>query len=500
MGSRINLEGNAEKLLFFGCFLVYLSLGCAITPPLPADAFSINEFDFYWGADSNRAFSDATSILSGNGHYRIKVHPLFLILVQPLTLVLQGITGSATLSVVILQSGAAAGMVACFHAILRKFEVWVPTRLVFSLIFAMSFSNIAFAAIPETFIFAGLGLIGFWCYLTCIADKRSNLSRVEMICLAFFGIISFGITITNFVAYLIGLSYLYVVRRRYIRFRGIVLVVAMAVFGIVVLVFWQSFVWSGTAPFWDSFLNAASGQETYEETRYMNFSFSIPKTIIWAKQGFLYPLISPEMAFVEGKGIRFGSFGFVQYIGMAAMAILAVWALVLLLRHRKENRLKKITVAFLCLAYICNLALHYVYGYGEVFIYSPHFLFLPLVALVLCLSFKQDGSTFRIQRSWIVMLALAVLLLIAQVISNLAAAIAIVEMTAHYSGVVPSLKKTPYLVLLTIFVVLLAALLHRKVCSGLNEAVKQGVGYELRYLVVYGMIIMIVSGYIAGVY
>lgn len=500
LGNRLNLEGKAEMLLFFSCFLVYLSFGCAITPPLPADAFSINEFDFYWGADSNRAFSDATSILSGNGHYRIKVHPLFLILVQPLALVLQGVTGSATLSMVILQSGAAAGMVACFYAILRRFEVQVPIRVMFSIIFAMSFSNIVFAAVPETFIFAGLGLIGFWCYLTRIVDRCSDLSRVEVICLVFFGVISFGITITNFVAYLIGMVYLYAARRRYLRLKSIFSTIAMVVLGIVLLVLWQTFVWPGVAPFWDSFLSAASGQEAYEETRYMNFSFSASKTVVWAKQGFLYPLISPEMAFVEGKGIRFGSFGLVQCIGLMALAALAVLALILFFRHQKEHRLKRITVIFLCIAYACNLALHYMYGYGEVFIYSPHFLFLPLVALALCLSFMKNGTASCTQRGWAAVMALAALLLITQAVSNTAAAAAVAEMTAQYSGVMPSLKKTPYLVLLTFFTVLLVVAAYRKVLSGLSEAVKQGVGYELRYLIAYGVVIMVVSGYVAGVY
>lgn len=387
-----NLRESIEKSvfrsralrLFCALFVLYVFLGMCISYRV---AFDTNMF---FGADNARAFGDLTDI--GYNHYRVKVHPLFCLLAQSVTLLLDGVVNRPTMSVILLEALCGALGVCFFDAILGRKKVGRWFRNLFTLIYAFSFSTLIFSTVPETFIFAGLGLMAYWYFLTAAAEGKGPLSRRETFLLVFFGVVCFGVTLTNYVFYLVGLIYLLALR--YDWRKGARAFVKLNVWNgaaIVVLCLYQRFVWSNCPVFWKSMLLGLTGRDTYEELQYMNWDFSLNKTGIWLKQTLLYPLMSADMT-LRSPGEAYHPILFAEYpravglltalFALALALCLAVW----LVKRAKGFDLREDGYMLGLLAScVGNLMLHYIYGFNEAFMYSPHYLFYFLLAGALAL-------------------------------------------------------------------------------------------------------------------
>lgn len=108
----------------------------------------------------------------------------------------------------------------------------------------------------------------------------------------FFGIISFGITITNYAFFLIPLIFL--CRQRYDvgkRAAPFCLINIICLVAIVALSLLQNATWPQCPLFWSSILDSINGIQPYEEFNYISTDFSLSKIYEWIKQLFVYPLI-----------------------------------------------------------------------------------------------------------------------------------------------------------------------------------------------------------------
>ena len=155
---------HCHKKIYYFAFLFsfYIFLGICISYPITYDTDNI-----FFSADNRRAFFDMVNITGS--HYRIKVHPELLILVQAPTLLLNGFVNHHRMTVIVMEAfcGTLSGYI--FYEILKCRKIEVHIRKLVTAIYVFSFSNIIFSTVPETFIFANLGLISYW-YVSASKD------------------------------------------------------------------------------------------------------------------------------------------------------------------------------------------------------------------------------------------------------------------------------------------------------------------------------------------
>lgn len=375
------------RLIFLFCFFLYAFLGMCIT--YPKGGFG---YDLIFGADCARAYMDMVTI-RGFFHSRISVHPLFLVLIQPLVLLLKGITNHSSAAIIFLQAAAAALSISVFDGTLREKNVEKQIRNCITCIYTFCFGMLIFSAVPETFIFACLGLNSF-CYFLVVAAKESGpFTLQELICLIFFGVATFGITLTNYMVYLLGLVYL--IGCRYFGTglkgdkRNCVLFFVKANFLTAISVvaghLFQHFVWIETPFFWTGIVNGFLGKG-YEEMRYTNWDFTYAKTVEWIKFTLFRPILSPELYIFypkpEEPWIFFNHYSLFCKILLVLFYLLIGSGIVLWFLHifRKFNWADDGYIIFLLSVFVYNLTLHYVYGSWESFIYSPHYTLYILLA------------------------------------------------------------------------------------------------------------------------
>lgn len=363
--------------VFFLTFLLYVFLGlCMSNTPYPINIF------FY--SDNTRALADMSAIAGSHG--RINVHPLFLLLVQPAAQIIDGFVNYAPLAVILLESFAGAMLVTLLMAILNRLIPDQRLVYLFTFIFAFSFLQLLFSASPETYIFAGLGLAAYWYFVLLASEREGSFTKKELFLLVFFGAATFGITLTNYISYLIGLGYLLWKRTPKPEpfFRNFMKINLLNAAEIYLLCRMQRFVWKRSPLFWTSIQNAVHGKKEYSEIKYIRWTFGFKKTVQWAKGIFLRPLVSPGVYWYAKET----DVGFAEYSN-ALRFLLAVFYLVFLLsliRYVytvcKSRACKKhCFIAAVVLAYAFNIAFHYVYGATYPFLYAPHYLFLMIIVM-----------------------------------------------------------------------------------------------------------------------
>lgn len=369
--------------LFLFFFTLFLFLGSLITLPTSPTLNAI------FSADNARVFGDMAKV--DYDHYRIKVHPLFLILVQPVVHLMTGITGNPLFSVLIVEAAAGSGVCAFLFLILNKFQISQIRSLTLVAILGFAFSSMIFSSIPETFMLAALGLIAFWHFaIKASRAERRVFSRSEFAIVIFFGIISFGITITNYIFFLIPLIFL--CRQRYDagrRAAPFFLVNIICLVAIVALSLLQNAAWPQCPLFWSSILDSINGIQPYEEFNYISTDFSLSKIYEWIKQLFVYPLIGGTPAIAQAPN-GLPTIVFTHLDLLPKIAVVAFWAtsiyLLITFVARKDCAIERTpsertSLAYLSASWLGNCALHFFYSPDAAFLYSPHSLFLAFLCL-----------------------------------------------------------------------------------------------------------------------
>jgi len=154
----------------------------------------------FFGADHEEHIWGLTNI--GGNQFHKGSHPLLLIGLVPLAVFLSFFTHSKVLGVVLL--GSLAGGLA---VLLASFCIWNLTRsylitVLYSCIFGLSLSQLIFSSLPESYVFSACGIVATYLLFT-ICLKQQKLYFPYWVAV---GILSFGITITNFAQTLICFS------------------------------------------------------------------------------------------------------------------------------------------------------------------------------------------------------------------------------------------------------------------------------------------------------
>jgi hypothetical protein len=379
-----NWPGLALALAFF---IVYMHLGLRLNHP------RIDTVDNFLDAD-NSSWMQRIAAPDGWQLEMRGPHPFAYFIFRPPGLFLNLFTGSSALSAILLN--AAAGGLAVFLA-------WVFVKgqtqnriyaLMMASLLGLSTAHIFFGSVVETYIFSAAALIGFFVLLQTRLDRPGLLVMTALL--------TFGITLTNFVQTFIG----FVVKRpgikEGVRFAALVMSIA-----VVLSLFHTCLYPDGQLFFLPSDAQAEAG-----------FSISVFSDPAWRAGGrvvlllrtmTLYTVIAPQ-PFVFGEDVggtfpRFnffkivpGTYSYSSYDGLGNMLVIT-WAVVLLVSGllflMDLLRTRKVDLRFalvLCLAF--NFALHLGYGY-EPFLYSPDWAYALIFFVALSLAPLAQNRIFQ---------------------------------------------------------------------------------------------------------
>jgi hypothetical protein len=394
---RENIYGIALALIFFA---VYTTIGLKI------NVSNRDTTDNYLDAD-NYSWAERISAPDGHNFEMRGPHPFAYFIFRPLGWLLNLFTRNYGLSAILLNTLVGASCVfMAWIFIKQQFQDPVYALLIASLL-GLSTAHIFFGSVVETYIFSAAALIGF----VLILQKRTNSMSAPVA----MSVVTFGITITNFVQNFIGFSVSLFEHRpgevpktfrvslnKIFRFTALTLS-----FGIVI-----SLIHAAWYPSSKLFFLLADAQAEEE------FTFSIFQEPTWRAMGramllvrtiLLYAVIAPR-PYVFGSEVggtfpRFNffkiapeTFSYSSYNGLGNVLVLAWVILVLaailfflwnIIRTRKVD----LSLA-LGLCVLFNFALHLNYGY-EPFLYSPDWAYALIFFVALSLGPLAKNRFFQ---------------------------------------------------------------------------------------------------------
>ncbi len=181
---KIRLLTALLLLVFFSSVYFVSGSTLAATP-----AFSEN--DVLFQLDTQRTVNDMTYY--GGFHYRTKVHPVFVLMVNPVGEMLQRITGDPELAAVLLSSILGSAGIALFFLLVSTFLTTLSTAFLLAVFFGVTASQSLLSIIPGTSSLAVCSLM-----VTLIVFAYSLRSKkVPLIPWILAGVFSLGVTTTN---------------------------------------------------------------------------------------------------------------------------------------------------------------------------------------------------------------------------------------------------------------------------------------------------------------
>ncbi len=381
---REHLAGLMMALVFF---CIYLYVGLQLNP------IDLDTVDNFLDADNSswmRRIADPT----GDSLEMRGPHPFAYLIFRPFGLLLNLFTGDFALSAILLNTFAGGLCVFLTWFYFKEHTQNPIYALLIAGLLGLSTAHFFFGSVVETYIFSALFLILFFVLLQRNATSIGGL--------VFVGLITFGITLTNFIQTFIGFVLARPRIKEVIRFAGLTLSL-----GIIL-----SLIHSALYPSSKLFFLPADAQAEGE------FAFSpvgepswrvIGRVILLVRTVFLYAVIAPEpYVFVNEVGGTFPRFNFFKiapetfsyssYNGLGNLLILA-WAILLfiagLLFLIDLFRRRKVDIRLgLLLCVLFNFCLHLYYGY-EPFLYSPDWAYALIFFTALSLAPLAGNKFFQ---------------------------------------------------------------------------------------------------------
>ena len=109
-------ETKIQKILFCISMIFYSLIGILLTYNFD---FS-NNYNLLFDSDTGRVIGDMTNI--GFDHYRLSVHPLFVMLTQPIYFLIQGLVLNKMLALVLISSFVSSLSAVFIYKILSLFS------------------------------------------------------------------------------------------------------------------------------------------------------------------------------------------------------------------------------------------------------------------------------------------------------------------------------------------------------------------------------------------
>jgi hypothetical protein len=360
-------------------FLVFFSFYFYISETFARAGF-FNKNNLLFEIDASRGVGDMT--VFDAYHYRTTVHPLYVLLVNPVGISLQHFFSSPDDTAAFMTSiFGALGVLLSFVLFYCYSQKLFPSLMLAGL-FGFSSSQIFLSTTPDTSSLAICSVITT--YILFYLSLRSQKCRPAVWILA--GLFSFSITITNFVQTLICFlicSYLNQSGKKIIRTLGQGMVFALTVVIIAgMLAVLQKAIYPSTIHF-------IFFRQFKEETHYASFLiFQQPLTVLWElfKAFFVINVVAPIPNTIDAN-LAIPYFSFAKFRGYFPLGwlALAVWLPCLALGVYASLRERKNTVFLIgvlcCLGF--NGVLHSVYGMLpqkiELLLYTGNFTCLVLL-------------------------------------------------------------------------------------------------------------------------
>lgn len=404
--SEFYLLKNLSNRYFLFFLFLYFTLGCYISYQ------NVVTLNIYFGADNYRVFWDLTDIF-GN-HYRIKVHPLFLLFTQPVTLLINKICLNPKLAVVIIESLCGAFFVKTFYLSLEFMKLNSFIVKSFSLILGFSFSFLIFSTTPETFIFSGLSSCLFFQFLIKKGISLDYKSNKNLFILSLFATLLIGMIITNYILFFIGIVITLGFKndiKIYDKIKVILKIFCISSFIIIALCCLQKLVWNSCPIFISSIIDGLTGKG-YEETLYISTNyFSLTEFKKYILLFFFYPLISPSMQLTVYDNlpfIEFTQYNFSQKILVISYVLLCFVSILIFVVKvvKKIDQKNKFPLVLSSTFLIFNFFLHFLYGKQQAFIFSCNYSYLVLtsLAIMIDITFKDNKRLVSISKFFITFL------------------------------------------------------------------------------------------------
>jgi hypothetical protein len=381
---RKNMPGMILTLLFFA---IYLSIG------LRLNKLDIDTTDNFLDAD-NYSWMTRISVPDGSSLEMRGPHPFAYFIFRPLGWLLNLFTHNPALSAILLNTFTGASCVfMAWLFIRRQVQDSIYALLVASLL-GLSTSHIFFGSVVETYIFSAAMLIGF----VLVMQNRAD----SMLAPVIVSVITFGITVTNFVQNFI----VFLVSRP--RFKEIFRFTALTIsLGILISIIHAAWFPSSKLFF---LLSDAQTEDEYTFSIFQDPAWKVVgRVLLLIRTIFLYTVIAPRpYVFTKEVGGTFPRFNFFKiapetfsyssYDGLGNILVL-VWAVVLLisglffLRNLVRTRKANLSLAFI-LCILFNFVLHLNYGY-EPFLYSPDWAYALIFFVALSLVPLANNRLFQ---------------------------------------------------------------------------------------------------------
>jgi len=339
------------------------------------------ETDVFYGGDTPRVLQDMT--MQEGLHYRTSVHPLFVILTQPFIRLLGRFTG-VIVAAVIFEAAIGALSATLFYRFMQKLGVSKKTSLTATVILTLSFTQIAFNSIFETYVFSQFGLMVMWVIAAGLIDKKLELKDYALLAVA--GIFSLAFTLTNIVQFLILLSIIIFLNKnvkcKFIKFSSVLLVVLSIT---VMLADIQKSFWPSANNFFTSSINGFLLDKNSEEFTYIERTWSIKRVIFQMNTSFVYQ-------FGLLGGLTLEKNNLINVLGLASFGLFSLINFYYFFAKRKIFK-EKFYFALL-FAYGFNFVLHIFYNPYESFLYVLHYNFLIIAILFYIFTHLDEKTKF----------------------------------------------------------------------------------------------------------
>ena len=391
---------NMEKYIFVFSMFICLFIGVLLSYNFDVTT----NYNLLFDSDTARVISDATEIIGA--HNRLDVHPLYMILIQPIALLLQGITINKMFSLIIISSLATSLTTVFIYKILSIYTKNNLLKVGVVLSYLLSFGNIIFTSQIEIYNIAVLFLVIMWYYFITKFDNKKNSIYVYYI-MTILGVLSAAFTITNYCIFLILIGMMFLFKK--INLKKSILIVLFSILIILGLNSIQKIVWHNP-PF------LIKSNIIHERGRFRNKNVSfISKVNNVVKNDFSNSIIANKSIIKVVAGTEFNGANYVLNFSktniIKIIFMLCFYSLmtIIVIRNYKKNLFIN---SSLLLALAFNFLLHLLYGNECTFLYSLHFVYLIYLLYGINLS-KEENKTLK-KISYIFLS----ILLIVQVIIN----------------------------------------------------------------------------------
>jgi len=373
---KLYIKNNPEKILYIFSLLYTITIGVLLSYN-----YDLNDnYNLLFDSDTKRIIIDMTEIL-GN-HYRSNVHPLFILFIQPIYLIINGIIQNKSLAIITILSFVSSFTVLLLNRILNKTNKNKKMNLIISLIYLFSFSNIIFTTSPETYSFSALTLLLLWYYYINKKDKYNTYSYIILIIL---GILSFSFTITNIAIFFIVLMLLLIEKK--INVKNSLKIVIVLLIAITGLNIGQKVIWNNTSLYFKTSIKE-------EKSNYSNTNSCINKILNVVKDDYINPIMASDVELNVKYSSTYNeknyiiNFSKTNILNIIILSIFYIITILLIIRNAKKNVIINIG---LLLSLGFNTMLHIIYGNDGAFLYSEHFLYL--IILLFGINYNKEENS-----------------------------------------------------------------------------------------------------------